>query len=725
MTPRAMRVARPVLFAALVLTLSAPPAGAQQESLLPFRVEAAPVIDGVLDDKAWEQAPTVSGFKTWMPDYGRPMADDTVAWYAYDAENLYFAFRAYDREPDKVKASMASRDSIRPDDWICINLDSFNDQQALYAFYVNPLGIQMDSRYAAGRDDTGFDMVWYSAGRMDGQGYTIEMRIPFKSIRYSDGNPVTMSVVFERFVSRRREGGTWPALDPKAGGNFLIQGRPIVFRDVHHYKLFEVLPDATYSRQDAASGGHLRNETSAGDLGVSVKYGVTAQLTVDGTYNPDFSQVEADAGQIDANLRHPLFFAEKRPFFLEGQEVFNLGGPAQHSTLQSVLHTRNIANPVAGVKLSGKLAAADTLAVLYSVDERGADAETAGGHAQFSALRYKRALAQDAYLGGFYVGREQGEVHNRVAGADGLLRLDQSTSLGFYAFGSSTRHEGDVEAAGGHAAGADFTHDTRAFTLYFNAFDVSKRFAADSGYLTRNGVSTLTVFAAPKFYPKKGPITRAEVSFTSQQTRDAHASIWEGHNEVGVSTWLRRAASLALEYHYSSEVFNGREFGTSGVGALGSMQLTKQVRLQGSFEHGDAIYYAADPFGGRSTSGSLAVVYQPSEQWSQSVTLTYANFDRRGGGGRLYDYTIARSRTTFQFNRYLFFRGIAEYNSFRRQLVTDLLGSFTYIPGTVLHAGYGSLYERTRWDGLEYVRDRGFREARRGLFLKASYLWRL
>ena len=365
-----------------------------------------------------------------------------------------------------------------------------------------------------------------------------------------------------------------------------------------------------------------------------------------------------------------------------------------------------------------------TLAALYSVDERPGQ-ETAGGHAQFSALRCKRSLAQDAYLGGFYVGREQGEVHNRVAGADGLLRVDQSTSLGFYALRSSTRHEQDEGAAAGHALGADFTRDTRAFTLYLNAFDVSKAFAADSGYLTRNGVTAFTAFAAPRFYPKEGPVTRAQLSFTSQQMRDAFAGIWEGHHEVGVTAWLRRAASLAMECHYSSEVFNAREFGTSGCGATGSMQLTKQVRLQGSLRHGDAIYHAADPFGGRSTSGSLSVVYQPSEQWSQAVTLTYADFERDGGGERLYNYTIARSRTTFQMNRYLFFRGIAEYNSFRRQMVTDLLGSFTYIPGTVLHAGYGSLYERTRWDGLAYVRDRRLRESRRGLFLKASYLWRL
>jgi hypothetical protein len=297
--------------------------------------------------------------------------------------------------------------------------------------------------------------------------------------------------------------------------------------------------------------------------------------------------------------------------------------------------------------------------------------------------------------------------------------------LGFHAFGSDTRRDGAAGGGAGHAVGADFTRDTRRFTLYMNGFDVSKAFAADSGYLTRNGVSALTVYAAPKFYPKRGAVQRAELSATVQQMRDAFSGLWETYNEAGVGLRLRRAASLSAQYHYSSEVFGRREFSTSGARVNGSIQLTKQLRLNGSYSHGNAIFYSADPFGGRSTRASVAAVYQPSQKWSESLTLTYEDFDRASGGGRLYDYAILRSRTAFQPNRFVFFRGIAEYNSFRRQLVTDLLASFTYIPGTVVHAGYGSLYEKSRWDGLEFVRDTRLREARRGLFLKASYLWRL
>ncbi len=724
MGPRAhiMKISAPVLVFALLFG----PQAFAAEPLRPLRASAPPAIDGKLDDELWQQAPSVTGFKTWMPDYGITMANQTVAWFAYDAENLYFAFRALDGDPSRVKASMASRDSIRPDDWICINLDSFNDQQALYAFYVNPLGIQMDSRFTAGTEDFAFDAVWYSAGVIDDKGYTIEVRIPFKSIRYRGGNPVTMGVVFERFVSRNNEDGTWPELDPKAGVNFLIQTRPIEFRDIKHYTLLEVLPDAVYSRQSAAPAGHLVPVTSGGEMGITGKYGITAQLTADGTYNPDFSQVEADAGQIDINLRAPLFYPEKRPFFLEGQDIFTLGGPSQQGPLQSVVHTRTIVNPQAGFRVSGKLARADTISSLYAMDEPPAQpgAAVTSPHAHVAILRYKRSLAQDAYLGGFYTGREQGSQFNRVAGMDGRLRLDRSSAVGLYAFGSNTKHD-DGRASAGHAVGADYMRETRRITVYAMGTDTSTGFETETGYLTRNGVSTFEGAVVPRFYPKGGWVQRVGVSGTVTRTRDAFSGLWEGTNEAAVALSMRHAANVNVNYHWSTEVFGAERFPTSGFGASGSIQVSKQLRVQGSAGRGDAIYYASDPFGGRSTRASLGVAYQPSERWYEGVTITYSNFDRALDGTRLYDYTIARSRTSFQVNRFLFFRGILEYNSFRRQLTTDFLGSFTYIPGTVLHAGYGSLYERSHWDGSAFTPASSFSEIRRGLFFKASYLWRM
>ena len=126
-----------------------------QESLKPLKVETPPDIDGILDELIWKNAPSVTNFKTFVPDYGKDMPSPTEVFMAYDSENLYFAFKCYDDDPDKIKASLSNRDNINKDDWICINLDSYNDHQALYALYVNPFGIQGDTRFAGGHEDPG------------------------------------------------------------------------------------------------------------------------------------------------------------------------------------------------------------------------------------------------------------------------------------------------------------------------------------------------------------------------------------------------------------------------------------------------------------------------------------------------------------------------------------------------------------------------------------------
>jgi len=717
-----------ILIAVLVSTLfaTAQAAAGPLAPLVPIRAAVPPVIDGDLSDAVWQQAPSVTNFKTWYPDFGKDMPDQTVAYYAYDAENIYFAFRAFDREPGRIKASMAARDTIVAEDWICINLDSFGDQQALYGLYVNPLGIQGDSRYAAGREDYGVDIVWFSAGRIDGQGYTVEVRIPFKSLRYGGSNPVRMSLIFERRIAHRSEQGTWPELDPKIGPNFLVQNTPIEFADIRHYTLLEVLPDATYSRHLTRPGESLEQTSGGGDLGVTAKYGVTAQLTLDGAVNPDFSQVESDAGQIDINRRYALFFPEKRPFFLEGRELFNLAGTG-YSPLQYVVHTRTIENPAGGAKLTGKVSRSDNVSAIYAVDELADDEAAEGGpaYAQVAIARYKRSLKDDSYAGGFYTGREIGDAYNRVAGGDASIRVTRSGSIGMFAFGSSTREAGAAESTSGHAVLGNYSADSRNLGLYVGAQDISEGFETWTGYLTRAGLFQGTVVVTPRLYPGSRIVRRVEPSLTTDHLRDSASGLWEHFNEAAVAIRLPRSGSVSAGYHWSSEVFNAESFPTDGMRLSASAQLTNQVTVSASVTHGRAIYYSADPFGGTASGASLVIRYQPYEQWQFEGRATYSGFSRESDGERIYDYAIYRGKATFQVNRYLFFRGIGEYNAYRKQLLTDFLASFTYIPGTVLHAGYGSLYEKTRWDDGRYVPGTDFLETRRGFFFKASYLWRL
>jgi hypothetical protein len=689
--------------------------------LRPYKTDMPPVIDGVLDDAVWKSAPTETGFKTWNPDYGQDMHSATTVYYAYDRENIYFAFRCYDAEPAKVKGSISARDQVRADDWICINLDSFNDQQALYAFYVNPLGIQGDSRFQGGKEDFSVDVVWYSAGRIDAEGYAIEMRIPFKSIRYDSGEPVQMGIIFERHISRFSEGGTYPPLDPAQGPNFSTQTRTLLFEGVRHYTLLEILPAVTYSRDSEADRGALRAGNGQGAFSLTAKYGLTSKLIFDGTINPDFSQVESDAGQVDFNLRYALYYPEKRPFFLEGQDKFNFGASVFGD---AVVHTRTIVNPYLGAKLDGKISDKDTVASIYALDELPEGGP--GKYAQVGILRYKRSLAQDSYLGAFVTERAESARSNGVAGADGQIRLTPASQLGFHLFASRTRNAG-ADAAWSHAAGLQYDYQSRDLIINAVVEDLGRDFEIDTGYLTRNGLTRIKVGFMPFIYPKSKLFLRLAPIFNTIQTWDKTSGLSETLNQFDFRAYLPRNSTLLVGGKYATEVFLGRRFGRSSVRIQAASQITKGLYVLVSGNYGEKIRYTDNPYQGRGADAAAKVIVLPTENLNFDLSLTFSNFIRAADGVKEYDYAILRSLNTYQINRYLFVRAIFEYNSFRRTLTTDFLASFTYIPGTVIHVGYGSFYERLAWreDAYAYEPADRLLETRRSFFFKASYLWRM
>ncbi len=546
-----------------------------QDPLIPFRTGKAPVIDGRLDDMVWKRAPSVTGFKTWTPDYGIDMAEKTIVYLAYDSENMYFAFRCFDSHPDKIKTSITSRDNIRADDWVCINLDSFYDQQSLYAFYINPLGIQADSRYTGGHEDQSIDFVWYSKGRIDSKGYTIEIKIPFKSIRFANKNPVKMGVIFERRISRRSEQGTYPPLSPEQADAWLVQTKPMIFYNVKQYKLFELLPAFTTSEKSTQNLGKLISEGRKRDISLTTKYGITSDLTLDATYNPDFSQVEADAGQVDVNLRYDLFFPEKRPFFLEGRENFKIAGISMGDPIQSIVHTRMIVNPLLGIKLSGKIGNKNTVASINAVDELYNNKNEK--YAYFSIFRFKRALTKDSYIGGIYTGRDLKNSYNRVAGIDGRLRINKSSIFRYHSIVSLNKENENAPKAGGHALSLKYVYNTRRFFINLGIIDISSKFHTESGYITRTGISRATASFSPKFYPESKVIKRVTPSIFIAQTKDKLSNLYEYFNTLLLRLTIIRSSDITLSYSHSSEIFLSKKFNTSGLRISGNSQFTKKI----------------------------------------------------------------------------------------------------------------------------------------------------
>jgi hypothetical protein len=712
------------LFFLFSMSLLLPASLPAHDTLRPVRASAPPLIDGVLDDAVWQEAQAISGFKTFIPDFGKEPSERTLAFMAYDAEHLYFAFRCLDRSPDKIKATMASRDTIMTDDFVCINLDSFNDQQALYAFYVNPLGVQGDSRFAGSVEDFSADFIWSSAGRLAPDGYAVEISIPFKSIRYAGKERVQMAIFFERCISRITEHASYPEMDPAKGYAFLSQMQPLELSDIRRYTLLEMLPSVVYNLKHEQGGGRLQRSESRGEPGITGKLGLTSKLVLDLAWNPDFSQVESDAGQVDANLRSDLFYAEKRPFFLEGGDIFQLAGM---SFFMSAVHTRRIVDPLLGFKLSGKLGDRNTLAAIFSIDEAGDNPLHAGSgaaNAAFAVFRYKRALRDDSYLGAFYTGREQGRDYNRLVGLDGQLRLSRSEMLSFHGFASSTDNPSMPDEKG-TALNAYYSKSTRDLDLTGCFYSISRGFSSESGFLSRAGLTGLESEIGPKFYPKSAFFRKVKPRLWMVVIRDHESRMNEALGRLGVDFLLPGNTGLTLEAWTGSEIFLDRRFDISQYRLITSSWLSKKLYLYLAFRRGNQVRYAREPFQGRGSTFAGIFRYLPTDKLQWEVRLTYSELFSKADGLKVYDYAILRNKFTYQPNKYLFFRGVVEYNDYYKKLLTDLLVSFTYIPGTVIQLGYGSLYEKVRWEENEYRPDDRFLEMKRGLFFKASYLWRL
>ncbi len=704
------------------------------DGIVIHKAETAPVIDGALDDPVWQQATRFDDFLTFKPDFGKPTSEPTCVWVAYDSRNIYFAFDCRDSEPARIKAAMAKRDGIDLDDWIGVVLDTFGDQQGGYLFEVNPLGVQLDGMINAdGNGDASFDTVWQSKGRIHNGGYSAEMAVPFKSLRYPFKKKMTMGLLVSRFIGRKSEQTSFPGLSPEGGG-LMAQAQRIELNDVKFERPLEFIPAVTYNQSSVHGGGALNSLGGKTDFSLTGKLGLTSNLTLDAAYNPDFSQVEADAGQMDVNLRYSIYFAEKRPFFLEGMENFNFATAMEQNTVGAVAYTRTIVDPLLGLKLTGKIGDRNVLSGIFALDEfpgdlaaEEGDGERAGREAVFTILRYKRQMSQDNYVGGFFTQRGFAGDRNRVGGVDGRWRLNPTSFLEYSALGSSSRDGRSAGNEPGHYLGLRYNFSNRHWNVDLALFDLSEDFRIDTGYVTRTGITQLPLFVMYSAYPRSRLFQRIDTFWWSYHLKDKPSGLFETYNHLVLRLNMARQSQLRFDAILGNEVFAGERFSLSGWRVRGNTQVLKQLYLEGGYRRSDRVFYdETAPFQGYGNTADLYLRFQPLDKLSASLGLSYYDIFRSRGGEKVYDYTIWRGHATFQMNRHLFIRSILEYNNYWKKINADLLASFTYIPGTVIYAGYGSAYEKVKWssEDREYFPDTDYLQTKRSFFFKASYLWR-
>jgi hypothetical protein len=707
--------------------------GGVRAELRPQPAQKPPVIDGILDDDAWRAGPLETGtWKSYNPLYGDVIPQQTKVWMAYDAAFVYLAFQCDDPEPGAIKTSITRRDNIWSDDWVGVSLDALGTGQVSYHFMVNPSGVQLDMlNSAAGNEDASPDYVWDSAGRINASGYAVEMRVPLQTIRFKGGEEVRMGVLFWRRVSRTGISVAWPALEP---GKWVFEKHAsLVFNGLQSPPLREVIPSTTYSRNVARDVPGSWSADDEAEIGVSAKYGLTSTITLEATANPDFSQVESDAFQVEVNQRFPIFFSEKRPFFMEGSGIFTLAGQSGDNSLQRAVHTRRIVDPVFGAKVTGSAGrfAFGTLTALDQAAGRNLPpGEPGAGEDQlFNVLRGQFSLGPSNYVGGLVVDTEFADGFNRVIGADLSWRVTSTQRMSAFVLASQSRAPGSAESRSGIGAQAGYDYSTQRLVLSGFAEHYDPEFRMDTAFINRVGITSGWGFAEYSFYPDKAryPWLRriSPFSFT-QGGRDRNAGGNDLIQVLGVRLNFTRQGFFRLDRFDGFETWAGQRFERGNWRLQGSVQMYRWLYVDGQLLTGAAVFYDPDePFQGSSRSGRIGLTLQPTGRFSQALNYNRVNFRRASTGEPVYDVDIIYSRTTYQFSRQFFVRAIAQFDSSRYQVLTDFLASYELRPGTVVYVGYGSLIERREFVDDDWIVGRGeYDAARRGLFFKASYLYR-
>jgi len=726
------------------------------------RTTQPPRIDGQLDDSVWEAATHITEFTQMTPVEGAPGTEDTEVWLAYDSDNLYIAFYAHYSDPGIMRVNRAERDEIRGDDRMSVLFDPFLDQQRAYQFTVNGYGVQSDSmanadgssgssssrsasmmnsrggssgprRSSSGlgrtstsgiRGDYSWDALFTTAGRLVEDGWVAEMSIPFKSLRYPARAPTDVhqwGFQITRTIREKSEAQAWSPISRAVAGQLTQFGVLEGLSNLSRSRNLEFLPELT-----GVQFGSLNRETGDysdrdpdGEFGFGVKYGLTPNLTADFTYNPDFSQIESDQPQIETNQRFALFFPEQRPFFLEGQEIF------QTATPLSLLHTRTIIDPRFGGKLSGKVGNT-TLGVMVADDEAAGRLDDAtnlqfGDSSQTFVGRARYDLYAESYLGAIMTSREFGQDHNRVGGIDGRFRLGQTHRVSFLAVGSATQNEAEGKLAG-PALEADFTRQGRNLSYSASYSSIDPDFRTDSGFLPRVDLQQAQGSLGYQWWPESTLISWGP-SFTYLRLYDHAGVLQDEQIEATTSFSFQKNIRFYGNVNRDLERFSGINFRKTGYGAF-TVISQRLFSVLAGYNWGDGVFFSDNPFLGRSTRGNFLISARPTSRLRTELTGIFSRFAEPLDGSDVFNVKIFRTRTTYQFTERLLVRHIMEHNTQAVTVGNNILFTYRLNSGTVAFLGYDDRYQRgTRIDNTLFQTTQ-LQRTNRAFFGKISYLFR-
>lgn len=721
---------------AFCLSLMISAAFAQIDLTLP-RAKTPPQLQDYVGGVPADAGFVVRDFKQRTPGDGNPVSKATTAYLSYDDTHFYAVFVAKE-EPKNVRARIAKREDFVGDDFVILELDTFHDKRRAFSFFVNPYGVQMDSKRTEGLElDKNFDTQWQSDGQLTDDGYVVSMAIPFKSLRFKSADVQTWGVTVGRTITHLGEESFWPHISKQVAGfvpqaaSMQIPEKLSAGRNVQ-VNPFVYLGNSRLlnTENHAAPRWQQDNKVQAG---LDAKWVVGDASAIDLTIKPDFSEVESDEPQIVIDKRYEVLFPEKRPFFLENAGFFHTPTP--------LFFSRRIAQPQAGLRITGRQDRWAYGGLLIDDHAAGDDGKE---KAKVAMARVQNDLTHDFAMGGLITDRRTDRQADSVAGLDARFQLDDNWI--FQAQMARSQSEVDGLKLSGHLGYFEAKHQGKHLEYLAKYSDISSAFASNLAFLPRTDVKQLEQESMYLWHLDDAEdLQRLGFIGNSTVSRDQSNQLQDWSLDVGVVAEGSRDSWLEVFSRHGYEKYAGQEYRKQGwLVSVGSSWLS-WLSAMAEFGAMDSINYTpaagVSSLLGQGRSMDLTLTFMPHPQWRIEEKLLWNDLSVTGvaGNATAYRNLMWRTKLSYQHNRFLGLRLIADYHQLAsnprlsslesgKQLNTDLQVSYLLSPGTSLIAGYGNRQENLALIGnpahLQRTQDLSLRTGRRA-FIKLNYLYQL
>jgi hypothetical protein len=742
----------------------------------PPTIASVPVIDHELklDDFAGmvprpelrDKLAHVTGFIQQQPADGKPATEATEVWMAYSRSALYFVFLCLDSHPELVRTHLARRENVLTDDNVVVLLDSFQDHRTGVMFQVNPSGVQADAAWSeTNGPDYSYDQVWDSEGRVTKEGWMALIAIPFRSLRFRAEHQ-DWGVVFQRNLPRNSESDFWPRVAANVSGVLTQEATLRGIQGVTGSHNFQLNPYTLGQNERKLidldpTNPYFSSRHTEGTAGGEVKYVIKDSIVLDGTINPDFSDIESDQPQFTVDQRFPVYFPELRPFFLENASYF--------STPITLVYTRNIAHPEYGLRMTGKLDR--TNLGVFAIDDRQPGESVApsdplyGKHATVAVGRLSRDIGEGSGLGAIYTDEEFGGGWNRIGGADFTARFDKHWTAHGQMVESSTMGDQDSGTPAPYSAGPasdlQVLRNGHSFNLYDEYQDVSTGFETSLGFLQSSNIRSDHLHTTYQWFPKKSVVQswgleqNQNLAFDHQGDRVYHYTtvdpFWLLPRNIVLAPLIGQNSDTVSPANYPA-LTAFKNFTENFGGFVFRGAPWRQFNLNLVTIRGGNVNYnplaGETPFLLNQDLVNLLFTVQPVNQVTIDNTYLLDRDHATAGGAFVYESQTMRTKVNYQFTRSISARVIAEYDSTlanpantsllrTKEVATQALLTWLPHPGTAVYLGYSddlqnlnrSLCNRLPNGGCDpnnttFPRAGPLLNDGRQIFVKASYLFR-